>query len=467
VPSAEVNVGHAPAVLELIDDFQGHSFWTELLPQLGIGKPAIRHLLLATSSLVETAGFEGIPLDENQVYQTHYSKALREACQSPQIENVLLACLLFACCEFMKGSVPGGLRHVKAGLNIIDEWVKSTTTTDFELSATASMIIQTIGPIFLAYIDKAPTYGMGSVPTNECAVTTLIRGNAELPTVEHFYEIHRAHHALDGIAHHIARLADYRTPLWQPSPPETIKSMLDTWLVHFDKFESSLMSTRRQRFAVALQLLRVHHRMLSIMVNTASSRYEKVYEQFTEDFRWIVSQYENFAETWAKNESLKYFSSPGNIAYHMGFIAPVFFTATKCRDPSIRSGALKQLGSLRVAENNWTSCTAYVIARQMIKIENTRAVNNQRVGSKDERDLIRPVEAFVSDKYNSQAEIDYLAYPYDLSPMMRDSIDLLTCPVTPMAEWVCIVRLCLSRLLTDDDSLCVESSASEGTKVVP
>ncbi|OCT46933.1 hypothetical protein CLCR_02332 [Cladophialophora carrionii] len=419
----------------IFSSYFGHSFWTDLLPKIGLAQPAVKHLLLATSSLVESAALEGVPIDKNTVYQTHYTKALQATCASPQIESVLMACLLFACCEFMKGSIQSGLRHIQAGLNIIDEWVKSTQQTDLQISSAAKLILQTIGPIFLAYIDKAPTYGMGDVPVKECACTTIITGEAELPCVGQFTEIHLALHALDGIGHHIARLTDYRRPAWTPSPRHKVQTLLESWRMHFETFEANLMDTRRQRFALALQVLRVHYTMLSVMLRASSSKHESVYEQFSEEFKWIVDKYDDFAEAWKRDESTKILGGTGNLDYHMGYIPPLFFTATKCRDPATRLAALKHLGSLRVVENNWTSCTAYLIARKVIKIENTRALNNKRAGLRDERDLIRPVEAFISDKHNKQAGLDYVVFPYDSTPMMQDTIDLQACPWSASTQW--------------------------------
>ncbi|KIW23567.1 uncharacterized protein PV07_11755 [Cladophialophora immunda] len=419
----------------IFSSYFGHSFWAELLPKIGVAQPAVKHMLLATSSVVEASALEGVPLEKNSVYQTHYTKAIQATCSSPQIESVLMACLLFACCEFMKGSVLPGLRHIQAGLNIIDEWVKSTRTSDLQLSPAAKLIVQAIAPIFLAYIDKAPTYGMGDLPINECACTTLVNTSAELPWVEHFTKIHRAHHALDGIGHHIARIMDYRRAQWRPSPPHKVQMLLESWRMHFETFESSRPDAQKQKYGLALQLLRVHYTMLSVMLRVSSSKHENVYEQYTEEFKWIVDKYDDFAELWAKDESSKFFTGMGNLEYHMGYIPPLFFTATKCRDPATRLAALKHLNSLRVVENNWTSCTAYLIARKIIKIENTRSINNKRTGLKDEHDLIRPVEAFITDKRSTQAGLNYLAFPYDSTPLLQDTLDLQSCPFAPSAQW--------------------------------
>ena len=415
----------------------GRSFWTDLLPKISIAEPAIKHLLLATSSVVEAAALEGVPIDESTVYQTHYAKAVAATCSSPDPEKVLTACLMFAGCEFMKGSIQTGLLHIRAGLRIMDEWIRSNQEKDLQLSSTAILIAQSIGPMLLAYVDKAPTYGLGEVPANHFPRAMIVRGEAELPAFGEFHEIHRALHALDGIGHHVARMMDFRTRAWIPSPHHKVQKLLESWRMQFEIFDANLMDSRRKRFAQALQMLRIGHTMLSIMLRASSSRREDVYESFGEEFRWIVDRYDDFARSWARGESSKLLQGEGNLLYYnMGLIPPLFFTATKCRDPTTRLAALRHLGSLGVAEANWTSCSAYAIARTVIEIETARSIRNERCGFEAEKGLIRPVEAFISGKDSSQAILSYAVFPYDSSPLMQETIDLQVCPEATIARWV-------------------------------
>jgi hypothetical protein len=236
-------------------------------------------------------------------------------------------------------------------------------------------------------------------------------------------------------------MLDWRREAWTNSPPQKIQMLLDTWCMAFDRFEGTLSEAQKQRNAIPLQLLRVYYTMLSLMLRGASSKTESVYEQFHEEFKSIVNKYDDFARQWALNESTKFFAGGvGTLYYHMGLIPPLFFTAVKCRDASTRMAALNHLAALRVHENNWNSCTAYVIARKIIEIETTRAIINNRVGLVHEEDLIRPIEAFITDKRMTQAGLDYAVFPYQCeSPMvMHETIDLLDCGTGASAsvQWV-------------------------------
>ncbi|KAJ9497214.1 hypothetical protein H2202_007371 [Exophiala xenobiotica] len=398
-------------------------------------------MLLATSSVVETAALHGVPLDQNMSYQSHYTKAIQATCSSPQVENVLMACLLFACCDFMKGSVGTGLHHIRSGLSIIDEWYSSIQQPEVKASDTARLIINAIGPIFISYIDKSPTYGFGDITLDKCSCATMILPSPELPYIAPFHHIHGAHHSLDGVAHHVARMSDWKQKAWTVSPPAQIQMLLDTWRMTLDRFESTLSLAKRGLYAVALPFLRVHHTMLSVMLRAATSKSESTYNQFDEEFQWVVDRYDDFAVLWARDETHKSFDGAlGDLDYHLGLIPPLFLTATKCRDPAIRMAALKHLGSLRVEENNWTSCTAYVIARKIIQTETKMSIINNRVGLKDERDLIRPMEAYITDKRMTQAGLDYAIFPFDKeSPIvMHETIDLLDCASlsSPSVRWL-------------------------------
>ncbi|KEF63805.1 uncharacterized protein A1O9_01783 [Exophiala aquamarina CBS 119918] len=423
----------------------GHSFWTQMLPKLGLdaSRPAVQHMLLATSSLVESTTLDGVALDENLVFQSHYMKAIQETAASPQTETVLMACLLFACCEFVQGSILAGLHHIHAGLNIIHEWATSNNETK-----ESTLIIDTITPIFLAYIDKAPTYGMGDVTTCTAQCAQLVRPNLELPVIGHIGSLRYAQCALDGIGHHVARLADWRRSALVASPPHKVKELLADWWNQFQQFEAKMPETHRQRYSLSLQLLSISHTLLSIMAKASGSPGESVYRDFDKEFAWIVTKFDRLARTWAKDPSSKFISGRDHLERHAGYIAPLFFTAVKCRNPQIRTAALRHLLNLRVAENNWTSCTAYRMARKIMEIEHSRAISKPRIcpGTQPmhEEHLIRPVEASISNKKQTEAALEYASHPYSASNatceehptiLLRATIDLKSCPTASKAYW--------------------------------
>lgn len=422
-----------------------------MLPKLGLdsSRPAIRHLLLATSSLAESTLFEtGVPVEQNLVYRSHYTKAIQQTASSSRVENVLMACLLFSCCEFLQGSIARGLGHIYSGIHIIHDWSISDKG-----SKEATIIIDSLTPIFLAYVDKAPTYGVGVGDRFPCnaQLANLVTPMVELPFVGRIDALHSAHFALDGISHHVARIADGRRAASASSSPHEIEMLLIDWLVEFEKFENSLPAIRRKRYSTSIQLLRISHTMLSIMMQASGGpNDESVYLDFEGQFAWIVGQFDCLALALAKDPSRKFITGRDDIEHHFGYIAPLFFTAIKCRNPHIRSAAMGHLRHLKVAENNWTSCTAYQIARKVVEIENRHRGSNLSISPQSEssetrpqsheQDLIRPVEAFLSNRELTQATLIYTSYP-DQSPkglptlLLQETVDLMPCPAASRGYW--------------------------------
>jgi hypothetical protein len=54
---------------------------------------------------------------------------------------------------------------------------------------------------------------------------------------------------------------------------------------------------------------------------------------------------------------------------HLGYIPPLFFAATRCRDPSIRRQAITILHHSRRRERVWDSCAAARVAERVMAIE--------------------------------------------------------------------------------------------------
>jgi hypothetical protein len=415
----------------------GHSFWTSLLPAIGMSQPAVKHMLLTTAAVVETATLGGAPLAENKFYQSHYTKAIEATVSSSHTANVLLACLMFASCEFMQGSIASGLYHVNAGLNIIGEWYVSPQSSTLKNSKEAKLIIDAIGPIFLAYIDKAPTYGFGDVTTIATKCTDVINLNFELPCIGSFTAIHHAEHALDGIGHHVARLMDWIRKPYQVSSAQQIQALLADWHTSFDRFEATMMRTANKQHTLPMQLLRVHSVMMSIMLRCMTTPNEAQYEQYSEEFKWVLDKYDSFFKLWAQDETVKFFGRNGRSHYQLGYIPPLFFTAVKCRDPTVQSTALKHLARLKVVENNWSSCVAYAIAKKTIELEQARKSKHGPPGRVHEKDRIRPVEVSIADQKQTKAVLDYTSYPYEEESSLadRESFELPRCSSVRLVVW--------------------------------
>lgn len=398
---------------------QGYDFWTYTLPKLSISEPGVTHLLLATASLSETTLSAQVPLHENGVWRKHYTAALQATLSNPRRDAVLLACLLFACCEIARGNITSALHHVESGIGIINEWSYSHANKSSRMSKASDFVIRAIAPMFIGYMHKAQTYGMVPLALHPTEATYRLVAEEELPVFGEFDALCLAHHSLTGIGHQVARLLDWESkPHLRVSPsPARIQNILNDWLTAFDVFATKVLGKPDQCDALFLPLLRANYTMLTIMLKASQARDETIYADFEPEFRYIVAKYDEM--TLSREAVWQGFAEHGSLEYHSGYIPPLFFTATKCRVPGVRLAALRQLRDLRVLENNWTSCTAYHLARKIISIETDRALAlGRRHSMKDggfscylSPALLRPIDAYAADETCKQAVLTFTFHP--------------------------------------------------------
>ncbi|KAJ3942847.1 uncharacterized protein N0V96_007075 [Colletotrichum fioriniae] len=98
-------------------------FWTHLVVQFSHFEPAVRHAVLAISSLYEDF-HDGARVTRqkpgNDFALSHYSAAIQRIKSAQDEQLVLLVCILFICIEYLQGDVEAALRHCKHGIMILN-----------------------------------------------------------------------------------------------------------------------------------------------------------------------------------------------------------------------------------------------------------------------------------------------------------------------------------------------------------
>ena len=90
-----------------------------------------------------------------------------------------------------------------------------------------------------------------------------------------------------------------------------------------------------------------------------------IYDDYRQDFEFIVSQCTKLLDIDTKDGAM----SQQLFGLHLGYIPPLFFTATRCRDPVIRRQAITVLHDSRRRERVWDSCAAARVAERVMTIE--------------------------------------------------------------------------------------------------
>lgn len=92
---------------------------------------------------------------------------------------------------------------------------------------------------------------------------------------------------------------------------------------------------------------------------------EMIYDGYRQDFEFIVSQCRKLLDVDPIDGAM----SRQLFSLHLGYIPPLFFTATRCRNPCIRRQAITVLHNSTRRERVWGSFTAAKIAERVVQIE--------------------------------------------------------------------------------------------------
>ena len=354
----------------ILSAYFGHSFWSTTIPQIFAEQSAIKYVVLSLSAVTEIIDFDSQDPADKEAFQSIHSKAVRSLARSNepiQIETFLVACLLFSCADFIRGEKASGMRHIQAGMSMLDEWYKTKYRIYGDSTAEATTVLS-IAPLFKPYLEKAKTYGVAEKLHFESS--PLLEGPCDVTFVPNTFScVQEARHVNDGLSHNVsvtidAGVRDAETIAFAA----TILGLLSKYRIAMETFCSQAAAHTITRYNRILKLLRIHNQSLLMMVNNWSSSDKNHYESCYENFQWILDYYDEF-EGQSRLESRDISLSDSSLMFHSGYIPPLFLIATSSPDREVRARALEHLQHHHVQESNWTSCAAYKIAKALQAID--------------------------------------------------------------------------------------------------
>ncbi|KAI5856687.1 hypothetical protein GGS23DRAFT_617725 [Durotheca rogersii] len=339
-------------------------FWTHLVVQFSTFEPAVRHSVVAISSLYEQLYANpgsAPPLTPNTLALTHYNSAIRELKAMRNEPLVLLVCVLFICIEILMANRDTAIQHCKHGVSILENVEASYPWTKEYLSPIFRRL--TLFPFFF-----------GKDHTSFPRLVGL-EDRIAVP----FRSIGEAQYYVDGLVARTVRLVR-RADIFRlgdlrhcPVPPELlleqnkIRGLIGDWRRRFSDFQSLESGPRKPDAALYNVTLRFE--IAYIWAEVAFDQDETAYDKFLGRFRWMVSQ---AAELLASRESSGRGESRKmpHFTFEMGFVPLLYYVVLKCRCLTTRVQALsliKQLGAPR--ENLWEVSAVHASARRVVEIE--------------------------------------------------------------------------------------------------
>lgn len=375
------------------------SFWTYNVPQLAEAESAVFDAVLTLASLVESGqNARRNPnigtLEASDFVAGKHSRTLQFVQNGKNekfsSETVLVLHALLATFEMLRGHTQSVISHMLSGIERYHHWrsrhragppsSKSPRPLSDNLATEIQDIYSTMICQTIASIHTTPAYCQVFTPS------TI----PSLPAVPMtFHSLSEAKASLDGCLAFIFHTAVARLYEESASPdslarvgphpafaPYVLLHRLERWQAAFDALiqaqEASLTGSAEQ-MAV---LLRVQHITGTILTRLGPCTQETACDQFDERFREIVILGHRFIALWSEISPRS--GTPPCPSFNAGILAPLYFTASRCRDPTTRHQALELLRRGPQQEGIWQAEMLAQIAACIISLEETACPGARR-----------------------------------------------------------------------------------------
>lgn len=375
-------------------DFPGFfesSFWGQLVLQASHVEPSIRHAVIALGSLHETVQQEDWTVLKNRRACDPFAlqqcnKAIghlnQDMCSNRQHskETLLMSCAIFICFESLQGNYESALSHMQGGLRIFRDWQAEASEPSPSGTANSSQHHQSVDGEIVQMFSRLN-------------VQTLLFPDTHLFSMDFFKQDVRV--TVDSVPGVFATLKEARDYLdkcmsyrlqasvaayfnrqgfendkGEGRPQDlTNEHLLNQWSAAFDAFVEKAGPSLRPRDLQEALLLEIQYDCATILLSVGMPPRETAFDDFGALFEKIISMATSVIHGSGSSGSSK---RTGHFSFETGLVPPLYFTATRCRDPWIRRQALSLLSSTPRQECIWNSDMLSKIAERLILIEEER-----------------------------------------------------------------------------------------------
>jgi hypothetical protein len=273
-----------------------------------------------------------------------------------------------------------GLLHIEGGVKLLREWRISASRRPSQATIPqahpSDLIEREIAPI-LEHIESQISTTTRNTSSGQrqawnsmtsSADVTPVPGTPTKPSIPEIYDTFcTARDQLNDAIQWISRALNWDDSSVSVDTAASTKEaagLLSQWLTAFTQYTPQPSGTHEKEcLRRECLLMRAHHRAVSIMVASQSVHSETGYDQHLAHFQTLLEECSAAAIPPVASA----------VSFHFGFslslIPPLFLIATRCQDPVLRREALAVLRSTHRSEGCWDSCSAALIAEQVVEME--------------------------------------------------------------------------------------------------
>ena len=345
-------------------------FWDRVVLQACHTEPAVKHAVLALSSLHQLSI---LPQDCDTNYQhrlyaeRQHHKALEEArvliasSSQQDVDRILIACIIFIIFEGVRGEYQAAAMHMDSGRAIMAQNFQR-----FKHPARRKDLVEIEHA--LARLDLPAICFSDRRSPYRYTLADFHQTNPTL-TVSQFQDVHEAQACLVDLTRCLLVIGNH-------IDFEDLNGDLES-LAHFQAAKVRCATTIEQWHEQFLDVVRRSDSASSCLTLNLRSWYtadlilikaetygpETRFDKYLELWQQIVDYCEQIAESLADPNQSKSFS------FDLGYMIPVFLTATRCRDPWVRRHAITLLQSHPRQEGVWQSVGAAAVAARWMAVE--------------------------------------------------------------------------------------------------
>lgn len=360
------------------------TFWSDHVQKQSHQEPAVKHGVLAISSLYEslsnakqdssTAVGRSI-LCSNAFATWHYNAAIHElfspnAATTTSVETVLLVCLLFTCIEFLRGNLEAAFTHLNHGIAIMN-----SSGIHSELKPVYQHL--SIMPLFFAH----STTSTRLLQTDMPLINNVVQFD-DISTAQQYLDL-SAYQAVRNL--HLARSVHLGQRRKLPLEPTDLAFVnqcrlnadLRVWKLAFDKLK--LTGWHDKQDQIDLIQLEMSYHMTEIVADSSTEPGESFYDSKIDIFRRIV-------ELGSMVNVAEFQSKRGQFAFRTGFAPLLFHTVVRCRQLQIRIKALALMVKLSFAQELiWNFATMFAVGKRTIELEHNITFHSNELQSLHEQ----------------------------------------------------------------------------------
>lgn len=377
---------HEQVAVDLCGYFET-PFWTQFILRECHREPAIKHEIIALSALCKASVARPGDRDSHRQFafmqQSKALRCIRKDLSRGSVRLALIASLIFSSFESFHGNVETATQHISSGVRLLDYWQNEKANIDkYNTGKGAAKLAHppaTVDPEISGVLARLELQILTFLTMNPVSDQTL-EGTEDaeigyIPIPDRFLSLEEGLPYAVQICmlslHHVRKCAPYKT-----SPPTPFSDSI----MHNKNILMSAISSWKSAFAPLFHTLSLNAsspehlgalqfdvcvRVFETIIATSTSADETIYDSFTERFQYIVN---SSREILQKDHDLRVGAGP-RLQFDMGLIMPLFFTATRCRDGTVRRLAIALLRKWKGRNGVWDGVQAASVADWIVRIE--------------------------------------------------------------------------------------------------